>query len=291
MLGTKQPAEDGKLIVLASGPAEALERARPAFDAVAAKVAELGEAGAGSRMKVVVNSWILTLTAGLAETLALAEVLDVEGRDFLELIAGGPLDAAYAQMKGEAMLAGEYPTSFPLRLAAQGRGPRARGGSGERARGRDRCRRRAPVRRGAGARPRRRRHGGRVRGRQPGSARAVWVGARVGAYSRAVPEPEPLNVADYERLAARAAEPGVHGYFAGGAGDERTLRDNVAAFARRRLRPRVLVDVGSVSTATTVLGTEVSMPLLVAPVGVAARSSTPTGRWRWPGRRPRPGRS
>jgi isopentenyl diphosphate isomerase/L-lactate dehydrogenase-like FMN-dependent dehydrogenase len=85
-------------------------------------------------------------------------------------------------------------------------------------------------------------------------------------HNRAVPEPEPINVADYERLAAERLDPGVLGYFAGGAGDERTLRDNVAAFARRRLRPRVLVDVSDVSAATTVLGSEVSMPLLVAPV-------------------------
>ncbi len=81
-----------------------------------------------------------------------------------------------------------------------------------------------------------------------------------------VPEAEPINVADYEQLAAERLEPGVHGYFAGGAGDECTLRDNVAAWGRHTLHPRVLVDVGEVSTATTVLGTEISMPLLVAPV-------------------------
>ena len=122
VLGTKQPAEEGELIVLASGADGALERARPVFEAVGGKVAELGAAGSGSRMKVVVNSWILTLTAGLAETLALAEALELEGRDFLELIAGGPVDAAYAQMKGAAMLEGEYPPSFPLRLAAKDAG-------------------------------------------------------------------------------------------------------------------------------------------------------------------------
>ncbi len=76
---------------------------------------------------------------------------------------------------------------------------------------------------------------------------------------------EPVNVSDYERLAEQALEPGAHGYFAGGAGDERTLRENVAAFARWRLRPRMLVDVGEVSASTTVLGEEVSMPVLVAP--------------------------
>ena len=76
----------------------------------------------------------------------------------------------------------------------------------------------------------------------------------------------PINVADYEALAAEKLEPGPHGYFAGGAGDERTLQANVAAFARYRLRPRVLVDVSEVSTGTTVLGTDISMPLIVAPV-------------------------
>ena len=83
-----------------------------------------------------------------------------------------------------------------------------------------------------------------------------------------MPEPaaQPFNVADFERLAADRLDPGTYGYFAGGAGDERTLRDNVAAFARRRMRPRMLVDVEEVRAATTVLGAEISMPLLVAPV-------------------------
>ena len=74
-----------------------------------------------------------------------------------------------------------------------------------------------------------------------------------------------LNVADYEREAERHLEPGPFGYFAGGAGDERTLRDNIDAFSRWQLRPRVLIDVSEVTTATDVLGREVSMPLLVAP--------------------------
>ncbi len=77
---------------------------------------------------------------------------------------------------------------------------------------------------------------------------------------------EPLNVADYEALAAERLDPGAYGYYAGGAGDEVTLRDNVEAYRRWQLRPRVLVDVAELSTATTVLGAEISMPLLVAPV-------------------------
>jgi len=79
-------------------------------------------------------------------------------------------------------------------------------------------------------------------------------------------DPEPCNVADFERLAADRIEPGALGYFAGGAGDERTLRDNVAAYTRWRLRPRMLVDVGDVTTETTILGTPVSSPIGVAPV-------------------------
>jgi isopentenyl diphosphate isomerase/L-lactate dehydrogenase-like FMN-dependent dehydrogenase len=77
-----------------------------------------------------------------------------------------------------------------------------------------------------------------------------------------------VNLADVERAAAGALEAGTLGYYAGGAGDERTLRDNVDAFARRKLLPRVLVDVAAVTTATTVLGTPVSMPVLVAPTAL-----------------------
>jgi isopentenyl diphosphate isomerase/L-lactate dehydrogenase-like FMN-dependent dehydrogenase len=74
-----------------------------------------------------------------------------------------------------------------------------------------------------------------------------------------------LNVGDYEREAERLLDPGAFGYFAGGANDELTLRDNVAAFSRWQLRPRVLVDVSEITTATSVLGREVSLPVLVAP--------------------------
>ena len=74
-----------------------------------------------------------------------------------------------------------------------------------------------------------------------------------------------LNVADYERMAERKLDPGAYGYFAGGAGDEVTLRENVDAFGRLTLRPRVLADVSGLSTAATVLGHELAMPILVAP--------------------------
>jgi isopentenyl diphosphate isomerase/L-lactate dehydrogenase-like FMN-dependent dehydrogenase len=78
----------------------------------------------------------------------------------------------------------------------------------------------------------------------------------------------PVNLRDLPALVASKLDAGPLGYFAGGAGDERTLADNEAAFARRRLLPRVLVDVEAVSTATTVLGTEIALPVIVAPVAL-----------------------
>ena len=75
-----------------------------------------------------------------------------------------------------------------------------------------------------------------------------------------------LTLDDAERLAEQAITPEAWSYIAGGAGDERTLRWNREAFSRFRLRYRVLVDVSTVSTETTVLGTPVSMPVLVAPM-------------------------
>jgi 4-hydroxymandelate oxidase len=75
----------------------------------------------------------------------------------------------------------------------------------------------------------------------------------------------PLNLADYETLARGVMEPATWDYFAGGSGDELTLQQNTAAFRRLRLRPRVMADEATISTATTVLGTRIDLPVLVAP--------------------------
>jgi isopentenyl diphosphate isomerase/L-lactate dehydrogenase-like FMN-dependent dehydrogenase len=75
-----------------------------------------------------------------------------------------------------------------------------------------------------------------------------------------------VNVADFERVAAEELDAGVAGYFFGGAGDELTLEENVAAWGHWRLRPRMLAGLGEWQTRTEVLGGEVSMPVLVAPV-------------------------
>ena len=74
-----------------------------------------------------------------------------------------------------------------------------------------------------------------------------------------------VSLDDFEALARERMDAGAFGYVVGGAGDEETLRENRAAFARWRLRPRVLVDVDTVDLATTLLGTRVAMPVGLAP--------------------------
>jgi 3-hydroxyisobutyrate dehydrogenase len=115
--GTKEPAEKGELTVLASGDADAVSRCEPIFEAIGQKTVRLGEAGEGTRLKLVLNNWLVGLVEGLAETLVLARALGLDPKLFLETIAEGALDMPYAQLKGKAMLAAEFPPSFPLRLA------------------------------------------------------------------------------------------------------------------------------------------------------------------------------
>jgi 3-hydroxyisobutyrate dehydrogenase len=122
VLGTKQPAESAELVVLASGPEQQQERVAPVLDAVGKKTIWVGEAGAGSRLKVVTNAWIVCVVEGAAETIALAEGIDVDPRQFLQAVEGGPLDLPYLQMKGKAMIERQFDPSFRLALAAKDAG-------------------------------------------------------------------------------------------------------------------------------------------------------------------------
>jgi 3-hydroxyisobutyrate dehydrogenase len=119
VLGTREPAERGELVVLGSGPGDALDRCAPFFDAIGKRTLRVGSAGAGTRMKLVTNNWIVGTVAVLAETIALADALGVDGGVFLDAIAGSAVDMGYGQTKGRMMLAGEYPTSMPLAHAAK----------------------------------------------------------------------------------------------------------------------------------------------------------------------------
>jgi 3-hydroxyisobutyrate dehydrogenase len=118
VLGTRDPAEQAKLVILASGPQDTRDQVMPVFDALGSRTLWVGDAGAGSRAKVVVNGWVVGVVGVLAEVIALAEGLDVDPSLFFEAVKGGPLDLPYAQLKGKAMMEHDFTdVSFRLALA------------------------------------------------------------------------------------------------------------------------------------------------------------------------------
>lgn len=118
VLGTREPAEQGRLVILAAGPDSARVVCEPVFEAVGSRTMWLGAAGAATRCKVVVNGWIVGVVAVLAETISLAEALEVDPALFFEAVKDGPLDLPYARVKGAAMMAKEFDdASFALSLS------------------------------------------------------------------------------------------------------------------------------------------------------------------------------
>lgn len=136
VLGTKQPAEQGKLVVLASGDPGLRAGVRPVFDAIGAKTVWAGDSvGRGTALKLVCNAWIGSMTAAVAQSLALAGALGLPPQLFLDAIEGGQSDTPYAHLKGKSMLDGNFPAQFALdgvlkdihliRAAAEGAGVQA----------------------------------------------------------------------------------------------------------------------------------------------------------------------
>ncbi|MGY1705832.1 NAD(P)-dependent oxidoreductase [Geodermatophilus sp. SYSU D00697] len=112
--GTRKPAEEGALVLLASGPDDARDRLAPVFEALGRRTLWVGEAGAGTRLKLTCNAWVLTLVAGVAQSVALAQGLGLDPRDFFRVLEGGHLDAPFARVKGAAMIERDYEVSFAL---------------------------------------------------------------------------------------------------------------------------------------------------------------------------------
>jgi 3-hydroxyisobutyrate dehydrogenase len=118
VMGSRPQAEEGKLLPLAAGPAQACALVAPVLESFSRGVLWLGDQpGLGSRLKLVANHWILNSVENLAQTLAFADALDLDPRRFLELISGAPFDMQYAHWKAELMLGGEFPAAFALELA------------------------------------------------------------------------------------------------------------------------------------------------------------------------------
>lgn len=114
--GTREPAERGELLILASGPEEVRDRCAAVFDVLGSRTMWLGGVGAGTRTKLALNHWLCTVIAGLADTLALAEALGLDVGTTAELL-GGRMAPPFALPKLEQMVADEYPLAFPLRYA------------------------------------------------------------------------------------------------------------------------------------------------------------------------------
>jgi 3-hydroxyisobutyrate dehydrogenase len=115
--GSKGPAETGQLLILASGPRGAEAIVSPVFSVIGRKTVWLGEAGQGSRMKLVVNAYMSTLIEGVAEALELAERLGIDAAGLAEAIEGGPLDAPIADAKLHKMERADFAPEFPLEWA------------------------------------------------------------------------------------------------------------------------------------------------------------------------------
>jgi 3-hydroxyisobutyrate dehydrogenase len=115
--GSRQPAELGQLIILASGPKAARERVQQIFEAIGKRtvwVSDDAGSGASSRLKLALNSLAFALTHGIAESLALADGLGVDPAQVIEVVTGGPLDNLYFQSKSAAILSNDYKTSFSV---------------------------------------------------------------------------------------------------------------------------------------------------------------------------------
>ncbi|MBQ1099410.1 NAD(P)-dependent oxidoreductase [Streptomyces sp. b94] len=123
VLGTRQPAEAGQLLVLAAGPAETRHVVAPVLDAVGSRTVWTGEdgaAGSATRLKLVANSWVLAATNAAGEVLALAKALGVDPDGFFDAIAGGPLDMGYLRAKTAMIRDGALtPPQFAVTTAAK----------------------------------------------------------------------------------------------------------------------------------------------------------------------------
>ena len=118
--GTRQPAEQGQLIVLSSGPLDGRATAQPVFDAIGKRTLWVSEqAGASSRLKLALNSWAFALTHGIAESLLVAKGLGVDPSLVVDVVTGGPMDSGFFQLKAAAILAGNYGASFSIANAVK----------------------------------------------------------------------------------------------------------------------------------------------------------------------------
>jgi len=113
--GSKKPAEDGTLVILAGGPQRTVAALEPAFLCMGKKVVFCGAAGKASAMKMVVNLLLGTMIGGLSEALSLGEKCGLETATILDTVLAGPLGCTLFALKAEMFKSGEYPVQFPFK--------------------------------------------------------------------------------------------------------------------------------------------------------------------------------
>jgi 3-hydroxyisobutyrate dehydrogenase len=115
--GSKDPAERGQLTIFASGPGEARARVVPLFDALGQRTIWVGEAGAGTRLKLVNNSWLAFATEAVATSVALASRLGLDTATVVDALGGSPLVSTWQAAKLQRIAHGEFSAQFALSLA------------------------------------------------------------------------------------------------------------------------------------------------------------------------------
>jgi 3-hydroxyisobutyrate dehydrogenase len=117
--GSKSPAEQGKLLILASGPAATLDELAPVLSVLGQKTMRWERAGNGSRMKLVLNTWLAVLGEGISEVAVLAKALDVSLSDVSACLGSTALDAPWALNKLEKIERDAFDPEFSLALATK----------------------------------------------------------------------------------------------------------------------------------------------------------------------------
>ncbi|WP_322527957.1 NAD(P)-dependent oxidoreductase [Salinicola sp. LHM] len=130
--GTKAPAEQGKIAILASGDRErAAAVVEPIFDVLGKQTHWLGQAGQGARMKIVVNAWLVSMMQGIAETAHLADTLGFTTDDLWQVLDGGPLATPYMKLKLDMIASGDFDPQMAMQWGLKDAGLALEAGDGK----------------------------------------------------------------------------------------------------------------------------------------------------------------
>jgi 3-hydroxyisobutyrate dehydrogenase-like beta-hydroxyacid dehydrogenase len=113
--GSRKPAEEGALVILAGGPEEKVTELEPLFMAMGKKVIYCGDAGQGSSMKIAANLLLGIMVGGLSEAVNLGQKCGLSVETMLQTILAGPMGCGLFEFKKEMLASGDYAPQFPLK--------------------------------------------------------------------------------------------------------------------------------------------------------------------------------